>query len=207
MMPGSLASRAHTTHALARERARVRATSPGTTVAATRRHELPLLLLVLGIALLATTLAPAVATATNFTTNQNAALVLGSTNFTSTNRGANMSYGFDRPYGVQLDSTGRVLVGDFGNNRLAVFNSLPAANGAAPHRTSCCATSARPITEAHARRPSRATSPEPGARVAASPWWRRPRRPCPTGTAAWCSTTRCPARPARRQRACSVSRT
>ncbi|MCW2927080.1 MAG: hypothetical protein JWM86_1048 [Thermoleophilia bacterium] len=70
------------------------------------------------------------AMATDFATDQNASLQLGSASFTSTNRGPNMARGLDRPYGVQLDSAGRVLIGDFGNGRVAIYNSLPATNGA-----------------------------------------------------------------------------
>lgn len=137
-------------------RARARASSRRARVSV---HAMPSLLLGALVIVASCALLPNPAIATNYTPNQNSALQLGSTSFTSTNRGPNMSYGLDRPFGVQLDAAGRVLVGDFGNNRLALYNSLPASDGApvdlavrnlskADYRGNCAATQGRHVTGA-----------------------------------------------------------
>lgn len=63
-------------------------------------------------------------------TGMAAANVIGQGNFTGTSFGLSQTK-FTLPTGVHVSSDGRVLISDFGNLRVLVWNSIPTTNGAA----------------------------------------------------------------------------
>ena len=92
-------------------------------------------MMVLGV-LAAVAVAAVPVGAVSLAAGQGASLVLGSPTLTSTERGTRMDRAFDLPTGVQLDPSGRILVADtayveysHNGSRVAIFNSLPAADG------------------------------------------------------------------------------
>lgn len=64
------------------------------------------------------------------TSNVSASLVLGQSSLAA-NTPALTSAGLHDPYGVAVSAGGKILVADSGNNRVLVWNSLPASNGVA----------------------------------------------------------------------------
>ena len=63
-----------------------------------------------------------------FTTNQSAVIVVGQTNMTS-NGSADTAYNMSNPTGVYSDGV-NLYVADFNNNRVLIFNTIPASNNA-----------------------------------------------------------------------------
>ncbi|MBX7208625.1 MAG: NHL repeat-containing protein [Verrucomicrobiaceae bacterium] len=59
-----------------------------------------------------------------------ASVVIGQTDFVTATAGATAAK-LDTPTGVFVTSGGKLIIGDRGNNRLLVFNSIPTTNGAA----------------------------------------------------------------------------
>lgn len=57
-------------------------------------------------------------------------LVIGQTDFTSATSGLSNAK-FNYPAGILVTPTGKLLVADYGNNRVLIFNQIPTANGAA----------------------------------------------------------------------------
>lgn len=55
-------------------------------------------------------------------------MVIGQPNFTTNLAGSGPNQ-FNLPWGISFSPSGRLAVADFNNNRVLVFNSLPAANG------------------------------------------------------------------------------
>ena len=73
---------------------------------------------------------PAPIQAVTFTTGQNASVVIGQSTFT-TSVSATAATGISGPYGDPSILNGVLYLGDYGNNRVLGFNSLPTTNGAA----------------------------------------------------------------------------
>jgi len=63
------------------------------------------------------------------TNGQPADVVLGQPNFTSTTAGTSQTT-FDYPIGVMVSPSGKLLISDYNNNRVLIWNTIPTANAA-----------------------------------------------------------------------------
>ena len=70
------------------------------------------------------------APASAYTTNMNASIVVGSSNFTSLGSGTGPAIIGAAVRGIMVDPNGRLIVGDTTLNRILIWNQVPTANGA-----------------------------------------------------------------------------